>query len=132
MPKIEGFSHVSLSVTDQVRSAHWYEEVFGFVTIEHLDEPEFTESVMVHPSGAVLCLQQHRANHGQPFNPACTGGDHLAFRVASRGELDHWKERLTELGVTHSEVVDRHYGAVLCLRDPDRIQLELFWREDHP
>ncbi len=29
-------------------------------------------------------------------------------------------------------VADRSYGSVLCLRDPDRIQLELFWRLNHP
>lgn len=29
-------------------------------------------------------------------------------------------------------VVDRDYGAVLCLRDPDEFQLELFHRDNHP
>ncbi len=132
MPEIQGFSHVSLSVTDHERSARWYEEVFGFSTIEKLDEPEYTESVMVHPTGAVLCLQQHRANPGEPFDPRHTGGDHIAFRVATRSDLDQWTARLAELGVTQSPVAERSYGAVLCLRDPDGIQLELFWREDHP
>ncbi len=132
MPAIEGFSHVSLSVTDHERSARWYEEVFGFTAIEKLDEPDYAESVMLHPSGAILCLQQHRANPGEPFDPSRTGGDHVAFRVASREELDGWKDRLVNLGVTHSPVVDRSYGSVLCLRDPDHIQLELFWRKDHP
>lgn len=132
MPQIEGFSHVSLSVTDHERSARWYEEVFGFVTFEKLDEPDYAESVLVHPSGAILCLQQHRANPGNPFDPSRTGGDHLAFRVASREDLDEWSGRLAQLGVTHSPVADRAYGSVLCLRDPDRIQLELFWRMNHP
>ena len=132
MPEIRGFSHVSLSVTDHERSARWYEEAFGFTTIEKLDEAEYTESVMVHPSGAILCLQQHRANPGEPFDPSRTGGDHLAFRVASRRELDGWAARLADLGVVHSPVADRAYGSVLCLRDPDGIQLELFWRKDHP
>lgn len=123
---------MSLSVTDHERSARWYEEVFGFSTIEKLDEPEYTESVMVHPTGAILCLQQHRANLGEPFDPRHTGGDHVAFRVATRAELDEWAARLGELGIRQSPVVDRDYGAVLCLRDPDDIQLELFWREGHP
>ena len=88
--------------------------------------------MLVHPSGAILCLQQHRANPGEPFDPSRTGGDHLAFRVASRRELDGWAARLADLGVVHSPVADRAYGSVLCLRDPDGIQLELFWRKDHP
>ena len=106
--------------------------MFGFSTSDKLDEPEYTESVMVHPSGAVLCLQQHRANPGEPFDPRRTGGDHVAFRVASRAELDEWTTRLAGLGLTWSPVAERDYGAVVCLRDPDGIQLELFWREDHP
>lgn len=132
MPEIQGFSHVSLSVTDHEASARWYEEVFGFTTIEKLDEPKYAESVTLHPSGAILCLQQHHGNPGDPFDPRRTGGDHVAFRVSSRDELDGWAERLAELGVTRSPVAERGYGAVLCLRDPDGIQLELFWREDHP
>ena len=132
MPQIEGFSHVSLSVTDRERSARWYEEVLGFATFEELDEPEYVESVTLHPSGAILCLQQHRTNPGEPFDPAHTGADHVAFRVAARDDLDRWSERLAQLGVTHSPVVDRAYGSVLCLRDPDNIQLELFWRPNHP
>ena len=132
MPGILGFSHVSLSVTDHERSARWYGELFGFRVIEKLDEPEYLESVLVHPTGAILCLQQHRANRGAPFDPRHTGADHVAFRVGTRAELDRWTERLAELGVTQSPVADRHYGAVLCLRDPDGIQLELFWREGHP
>ncbi len=131
MTEIQGFSHVSLSVTDHERSARWYEEVFGFTTLEKLDEPAYAESVMLHPSGAILCLQQHRSNPGYPFDPSHTGGDHVAFRVASRDELDRWTARLADLAVVHSPVVDREYGSVLCLRDPDGIQLELFWREGH-
>ena len=132
MPEILGFSHVSLSVTDKERSARWYEELFGFAVFDKVDEPEYTELVLVHPRGAILCLQQHWANPGQPFDPRHTGADHLAFRVGSREELDEWLARLAELGVTHSPVVDAGYGSVLCLRDPDGIQLELFWREVHP
>jgi glyoxylase I family protein len=132
MPEIRGFSHVSLSVTDHERSARWYEEVFGFATIEKLDEPDYEESVMLHPSGAILCLQQHRTNPGHPFDPSRTGGDHVAFRVTSREELDEWARRLADLRVVQSPVAHRTYGSVLCLRDTDGIQLELVWRESHP
>ncbi len=72
------------------------------------------------------------SNRGEPADPARTGADHVAFRVASRAELDEWAGRLAALGVRHSPVADRAYGAVLCLRDPDEFQLELFWRDNHP
>ena len=130
---MQGFSHVSLSVRDRDRSAGWYADVFGFSVFERLEEEAYVEAVMIHPpTGTILCLQQHRANGGEPFDPRRTGADHFAFRVGSRTELDEWERRLEDAGVVHSPVADRHYGSVLCLRDPDGIQLELFYREDHP
>ncbi|HVF06753.1 MAG TPA: VOC family protein [Frankiaceae bacterium] len=128
-----GFSHVSLSVRDRDRSAAWYTELFGFEVFEQLDEPEYVEAVLLHrATGTILCLQQHRSNAGEPFDPRRTGADHVAFRIGSRDELVAWEGRLAERGVPFTPVVDRHYGSVLCLRDPDGIQLELFYREQHP
>lgn len=132
MPELAGFSHVSLSVRDRDRSRRFYEETFGFSMLEGINEDAYDEWVLVHPTGMVLCLQQHKANAGECFDPARTGADHVAFRVAERGDLDQWAAHLGELTVVQSPVADRDYGAVLCLRDPDSIQLELFWRPNHP
>lgn len=133
MPVVQGFSHVSLSVRDREASARFYADVFGFETFEQLNEERYDEIVMLHKgTGMILCLQQHHANRGEPADPTRTGADHVAFRVATRADLDSWAQRLTELGVRHSPVADRQYGSVLCLRDPDEFQLELFWREHHP
>jgi hypothetical protein len=33
--------------------------------------------------------------------------------------------------VPHSPIADMPYGPVLCLRDPDQVQLELFYRSGH-
>lgn len=133
MPGMLGFSHVSLSVRDRDRSAAWYTDLFGFEVFEQLDEPDYVEAVLLHrPTGTILCLQQHRANAGEAFDPRRTGADHVAFRIGSREELVEWERRLAGKGVTYSPVVDRDYGSVLCLRDPDGIQLELFYRENHP
>ena len=54
------------------------------------------------------------------------GLDHIAFGCESRGELEKWSARLDELGITHGEIVDAHYGSGLSFRDPDNIALELF------
>jgi glyoxylase I family protein len=133
MPKIAGFSHVSLSVTDRDASVAFYRDLFGFQPFESNDGDRWLETISVHPdTGAVLCFQQHRDNHAERFEPRRTGLDHLAFRVASRAELDGWQTRLAELDVRHSPIVDEEYGSVLCLRDPDDIQLELFHRPNHP
>ncbi|MBC3193173.1 VOC family protein [Pseudonocardia sp. C8] len=132
-PELSGWSHVSLSVTDRDRSATFYADVFGFERFESIADERFDEYVLLHrPSGMVLCLQQHHANAGEQADPARTGADHVAFRVATRADLDVWAAVLDELGIAYSSPVDKQYGAVLCLRDPDDFQLELFWREHHP
>jgi glyoxylase I family protein len=133
MPELIGISHVALSVRDREASAAWYCDVLGFSPLEELHEEAFDESILVHrPTGTVLCLQQHKANRGEEFDPARTGGDHLGLRVEHREELDKWAAWFDEKGVVRSPVVDRDYGAVLCFKDPDRFQLELFYRVDHP
>ncbi len=133
MPTLAGFSHVSLSVRDREVSEEFYVRVFGFTAFERLDGDGFVESVLVlAEAGMVLCLQQHEANAGEPFAHPRTGLDHVAFRVDDRAELDAWQRRLAALGVRHSPVVEKNYGAVLCARDPDEIQLEIFYRANHP
>ena len=133
MPEFAGLSHVSLSVRDRDRSRDWYTDVLGFRVLEENLEEAFVEWILVHPaSGMVLCLQQHNANRGEPFDPTRTGGDHVGLKVASRQDLDEWTAWFEKHDVVHSPVAERPYGAVLCFKDPDGIQLELFFRPDHP
>jgi hypothetical protein len=50
----------------------------------------------------------------------------IARATISRDDLEHWAERLDELGVPHSGVKNPGYtaNAMLTFRDPDNIQLE--------
>jgi hypothetical protein len=55
--------------------------------------------------------------------------------VATRGDVDDWVAHFEALGVEHSKPVDiGPYGVVLTFRDPDNIQLEVYWdkRKDSP
>ena len=133
MPEFAGFSHVSLSVRNRDASRSWYEDVLGFQTIDEVHEEPYDEWVMVHPAtGTLVALQQHRANRGEEFDPTRTGGDHVAFKVTSRADLDEWERWFEKKDVVFTPTVDREYGSVLTFKDPDRFQLELFYRENHP
>jgi glyoxylase I family protein len=132
MPEIQRFSHASFSLRDLTVSTSWYCDVLRFAVLKEMAGPHCKETVLVHPGGVVLSLQQHVANRGESLDPVRTGIDHLAVLVPGSEGLDAWDDELTPLEVEHSAPVERHYGTVLSLKDPDRIALELFWRDGHP
>ncbi len=80
-------------------------------------------------SAAQIGLVEH-ANPGIGFDPQNLGLDHVAFAVASEEELSIWAERLEELGVASSGVVEAPFGGMLHFADPDGIALALFWERD--
>ena len=123
-----GIGHLDLSVSDVEASAAWYETVLGLRRLRRVAFPERTMIVLRHdPSGLVVGLNQHQGFPGEPFDERRAGLDHVGFAVARRQDLDAWQERLTALGVEHSPVSDTEVGSALVFRDPDHIQLELWW-----
>lgn len=80
---------------------------------------------MFHSSGGFVfvtrTLRLHRAQ------PAGSGA-----RYGAGSGSGQWPGSSVALDVRHSPIAERDYGAVLCLRDPDEFQLELFYRENHP
>ena len=115
-------------------SAAWYENVLGFDLLGGYLSPDgaFRKVFLRHPGVPVrLTLAQHLHGHREPFDETRVGLDHLAFAVADRVALDEWAERLAAAGVPHSPVAPANSipgAAVLVFRDPDNIQLELFYR----
>ena len=49
----------------------------------------------------------------------------MGFKVDTRADLDEWLAQFEQLGVSHSPIAEREYGAVLTFKDPDGIQVEL-------
>jgi glyoxylase I family protein len=125
--------HLGLSVRDVAVSVAWYVRVLGFEQVGTYDAPDGSRRKVFlrHPGlRARLGLVEHRSGDGRAFAEDRVGLDHLAFSVADRGALDRWSERLVEHGVMHSPVAPANSipgAAVLVLRDPDGIQLELFF-----
>ncbi len=125
--------HLGLTVRNVDRSAAWYVEALGFRREGHFAAPDGSRrKVFLRHDGlrARVGLTQHRDGPKDAFDETRVGLDHLAFGVSTRAELEVWARRLSEAGVTHSPVVAANSipgAAVLVFRDPDNIQLELFF-----
>jgi glyoxylase I family protein len=133
MPTFSKVSHTSFSSRDNEKSAQWWREVFDLEELDRAEGDGWTAILLIHPASATIIeFQQHDANQGETFDPIRTGFDHMGLKVDDRSELDTWQAHFERLGVRHTPVVDREYGAVLTFKDPDGIQFEMFYREGHP
>jgi glyoxylase I family protein len=133
MGMIAGIHHLGLTVRHAEASATWYTDVLGFERVGGFEAPDGARRKVFlrHPGlSARLGLTEHRDGDRAAFDETRVGLDHLAFAVSDRTDLDEWAERLAAAGVTHSAVAAANSipGAfVLVFRDPDNIQLELFF-----
>jgi glyoxylase I family protein len=133
MPMFSKVSHISFSARDAEASATWWRDVFGLTEIDRVEGPGWRGVLLIHgPTATIIELQQHDGNQGEAFDPRRTGFDHMGFKVDDRRALDEWKAHFERLGVTHSPIADRDYGSVLTFKDPNGIQFEMFYRENHP
>jgi glyoxylase I family protein len=123
--------HFGLTVRDAEASAAWYIEVLGFERVDGYEAPTRRKVFLRHPAlPARLGLTEHRPGRPEPFDEHRIGLDHLAFAVPDREALDDWAARLAEAGVPHSPITPANTipdAYVLVFRDPDNIQLELFY-----
>jgi nitronate monooxygenase len=133
MPTFSKVSHISFSVRDAEASGRWWAALLELTEIDRVDGDGWHGILLLHPpSRTVIEFQQHEGNQGETFDPLRTGFDHLGFKVDTRAGLDEWLTRFDELGVRHSPIAEREYGAVLTFKDPDGIQFEMFFKADHP
>ena len=125
-------AHVRLTVTDIERSRQFYESVFGWPVLVEVPEnaDEATRNrlgflyggVIYDLGGALLGLRPVSQDR---FDEDRTGLDHIAFRIATKSELDDAAAHLDELGIAHEPVKDIGPTYILEFRDPDNIALEL-------
>jgi glyoxylase I family protein len=133
MPTFSRVSHVSFSVSDAQASAQWWTALLGLIEIDRAAGNGWWGILLLHPdTRTIIEFQQHDTHRGESFDPRRTGLDHMAFKVDSRRELDQWLRHFQRLGVVHTPIAEREYGAVLTFKDPDGIQFEMFFKPDHP
>lgn len=126
------FAHVRLTVTDIERSRQFYESVFDWPVLieipENADEKLRNRlgflfgGVIYDMGGGLLGLRPVATDR---FDENRVGLDHLAFRVATKDELEAAATHLDELGVAHGPIKDIGPSYILEFRDPDNIALEL-------
>jgi glyoxylase I family protein len=131
MPRIMGFSHVELTVSDCDRAAVWWHEVLGFTLVHRTSTDTFEIRSLLHPSGINVNVMTHAGTaDGGAFDERRVGLDHLAFQVSDRGELQQWIAHLDAMAVPNSGIIDIGYGPTVVFRDPDNMQLEFFVHPD--
>jgi glyoxylase I family protein len=125
-------AHLRLTVTDIERSRLFYESVFGWPVL--IESPESADAatqealgflfggVIYDLGGALIGLRPVATDR---FHEDRCGLDHMAFRVASKDELDAAAAHLVALGVEHEPIKDIGPSYILEFRDPDNIALEL-------
>ena len=127
MPKIMGFSHIDLTVTDCERTAIWWQEVLGFTLVHQARNETLEVRSLVHESGLGVTVMTHDGTaKDDVFDERRVGLDHLAFRVADRSELQRWATHLDAKGVTSTGIIDTGFGPTIVFRDPDNMQLEFY------
>jgi glyoxylase I family protein len=128
MTEVLGYHHLSLSVTDLGKSTDWYQQVLGLEVAAEIEGEGFRRTRLRAPnSGVTLTLTRHDEQSGDSFSEHRTGMDHVALAVGGVAEVEGLKDRFAELGVQHSEVKASSGGtAMITLRDPDNIQIEVF------
>lgn len=134
MTDVIGYHHLSLSVSDLDKSTEWYRQVLGLEVAAEIEGEGFRRIRLRAPgSGVTLTLTRHEQQSGERFDERRPGMDHVALQVSSADEVKALKDRFAELGVNHSEVKASSGGtAMITLRDPDNIQVEVFGGELDP
>jgi glyoxylase I family protein len=137
---IKGIHHLGFTVRDAEASAAWYVEVLGFRRVgEHQAPDGAFRKVFLRHDGlpARIGLTEHRAGPKDLFDETRIGLDHLAFGVTSRADLDAWVTRLEAARAEYSQITTANSipgATVVVFRDPDNIQLEIFfdpaWAEE--
>lgn len=131
MTEVLGYHHLSLSVTDLGKSTEWYRQVLGLEVVAEIEGQGFRRNrLRAAGSGVTLTLTAHDQESGEPFDERHPGMDHVAFAVGSVQDVEALKGEFDRLGVIASEVKSTQNGtAMITLRDPDNIQVEVFGAE---
>jgi catechol 2,3-dioxygenase-like lactoylglutathione lyase family enzyme len=122
----QNIHHITLTVSDVARSVEFYTSLFNFQ-----QAAEFGSRVLLSNNSFALVLtpapDAAQAIPNDRFNENRIGLDHVSLNVASMADMEAAVQKLDAHGVEHGEIKPLEpFGiAVLAMRDPDNIQIEL-------
>jgi catechol 2,3-dioxygenase-like lactoylglutathione lyase family enzyme len=119
-------------VTDVKRTADFYTRLFDAEVLMSVEDDVGAFILCASPAIMFGFRTHPTSRDDDRFDPARVGLDHLGFDVASREELERWKQRLDEQGVTNSGIVEDQFGWHLNAKDPDSIAIEFFCAAQPP
>jgi quercetin dioxygenase-like cupin family protein/catechol 2,3-dioxygenase-like lactoylglutathione lyase family enzyme len=111
-------NHISLEVTDLLRSERWYTQAFDLTRIDgEIAEDGTGHVALLSPTGGWLITLASSASPGV---------EHVAIACSDRDHLLQWRRLLADRGVEVGAVTDAPYGSGFVMRDPDGLDVELF------
>lgn len=138
---ILGLHHISIVAQNAQRTVDFYTNVLGFRFVKktvNFDNPAsyhlYFGDENGSPATVVTFFEIPNAHQGYP---GVGGTHHVAFGVADYDGLLQWKRRLTDLSISVSGPLDRHYFTSIYFRDPDGTIIEIAtmgpgWTVDEP
>ncbi|MDX1687154.1 MAG: ring-cleaving dioxygenase [Candidatus Promineifilaceae bacterium] len=133
--EISGIHHITAIASDPQRTLDFYTDVLGLRLVKltvNFDDPGtyhfYFADAEGQPGTILTFFPWPGARPGQPGNGQVSA---VAFSIPPDA-LDYWQDRLRTHGVSPSAIHQRFEEAVLPLRDPDGLQLELVAHEEAP
>ncbi len=134
-----GIDHIDLTVNDPARSLPFYEKVLGALGFERVGPGVSSDVIFANGITSLALRAPSPERAGERFDRYRVGLHHLAFRAASREQVDRLhaflvREKLPVLDVPaeYPAYGDDYYAVFFS--DPDGIKLELvhypwgYWR----
>jgi glyoxalase family protein len=115
---IQGISSVTLTHTDLDGSRDFFTSGLGF---NHLHGNDIRTRYGVGAS-FVDVIKAREDRHGRTGSGTI---HHVAFRVANDGIQAEWQQRILQLGIQVSPVMDRNYFHSIYFREPDGVLFEI-------
>ena len=128
-PRLDGFHHVKIPVTDIERSLDWYSSRLGFTEgIRFVEDQVLMGVTLEHPDGGPpLALRvDQRASDG------IGAFDFFSIGVPDKESIEALAAHLSGLGETHAGVHRATLGWILpMLHDPDGHEVRFYTTQHH-